>query len=92
MKAKGIEALIEIENPNRVTQKAKKVRDIDLNAKVELSRREREEIEKQRAAQAHRKLHEAGKTDEARRDMARLAIIRQQREDAARKREAERMG
>ena len=50
----------------------------------------REELEKQRATQAYRKLHEAGKTDEARRDMARLAIIRQQREEAAKKREVER--
>ena len=38
---KGVEDLIEIENPNRVQQKSKKARDIDINAKVELSRRER---------------------------------------------------
>ena len=50
----------------------------------------REEIERQKATQAYRRLHEAGKTDEARRDMARLAIIRQQREEAAKQREAER--
>lgn len=47
----------------------------------------REEIEKQRAAKAYAKLHEEGKTDEARRDLARLAIIRQQREEAAKKRD-----
>ena len=51
-----------------------------------------EEIEKQRAAESYRRLHEAGKTDEARRDLARLAIIRQQREEAAKKREAEKKG
>ena len=51
-----------------------------------------EEIEKQRAAESYRRLHEAGKTDEARRDLARLAIIRQQREEAAKKRDAERKG
>lgn len=51
---------------------------------------DREEIERQRASEAYRRLHEAGKTDEARRDMARLAIIRQQREEAAKKRETER--
>jgi hypothetical protein len=33
-----------------------------------------------------------GKTEEARSDMARLAIIRKQREDAAKKREEERLG
>ena len=52
----------------------------------------REEVEKQRAAESYRRLHEAGKTEEAMRDLARLAIIRQQREEAAKKREAERKG
>ncbi len=52
----------------------------------------REEIEKQRAAEAYRKLHEAGKTDEARSDLARLAIIRQQREETSKQRETERKG
>ena len=40
-KAKGVEALIEISNPNRVANKSKKASQIDVNAKVELSRRER---------------------------------------------------
>lgn len=40
-KTKGVEDLIEIENPNRVSDKRKKATDIDLNAKVELTRRER---------------------------------------------------
>ena len=52
----------------------------------------REEIERQRDASAYRRLHEAGRTEEARRDLARLAIIKQQREKAARKKEAEREG
>ena len=38
------------------------------------------------------KAHLAGKTDEARADMARLAIIRKQREEAAKKKEEERLG
>jgi hypothetical protein len=33
-------------------------------------------------------MHIAGKTDEARADLARLAIIRKQREEAAKKRDA----
>ena len=45
----------------------------------------REELEKQRAAKAYQKLHQAGKTEEARKDLARLALIRQQREEAAKK-------
>ena len=40
-KAKGVEGLIEISNPNRVVSKSKKTMDIDVNAKVELSRKER---------------------------------------------------
>ena len=38
------------------------------------------------------KLHAAGKTEEARADLARLAIIRKQREDAAKKREEDQKG
>ena len=112
---KGVEGLIDVENPNRATKKNIKAKDVDVDAQVTLSRRERyvfiintltpthtthmhpshthrEEVEKQRAAESYRKLHEAGKTDEAMRDLARLAIIRQQREEAAKKREAERKG
>ncbi len=36
-----MEGLIEIENPNRVSQKSKKVTELDLSAPRELSRRER---------------------------------------------------
>lgn len=52
----------------------------------------REEIARQRSAASYRKLHEAGKTDEAQRDLARLAIIRQKREEAAKIKEAELKG
>ncbi|XP_017074850.1 28 kDa heat- and acid-stable phosphoprotein [Drosophila eugracilis] len=97
---KGVASLIEIENPNRVTKKAtQKLSAIKLDdgpgtdgkgsAKPELSRREREQIEKQKARQRYEKLHAAGKTTEAKADLARLALIRQQREEAAAKREAE---
>ncbi len=60
--------------------------------KRQLSRREREELERQRAKAHYDKLHAAGKTDEARADLARLAIIRKQREEAAKKREDEKKG
>lgn len=40
-KTKGVEGLIEVANPNRVVKKTKKAGDIDINARVELSRRER---------------------------------------------------
>ncbi|KAM9394017.1 pdgfa associated protein 1b [Pholidichthys leucotaenia] len=85
----GVEGLIEIENPNRVAQKSKKVTQIELDEPRQLSRREREEIEKQKAKERYLKLHMAGKTDQAKADLARLAIIRKQREEAAKKKEEE---
>ncbi len=81
-----------MENPNRVAQKQKKVSQVTEAAKPQLSRREREELEKQRAKAHYQKLHAEGKTDEARADLARLAIIRKQREEAAKKREEEKKG
>ncbi|XP_053713057.1 pdgfa associated protein 1a [Synchiropus splendidus] len=83
----GVQGLIEIENPNRVSQKNKKVTEVDVNAPRELSRREREEIEKQKSKERYMKLHQEGKTDQARADLARLAIIKKQREEAAKKRD-----
>lgn len=60
--------------------------------KPELSRREREEIDKQKAQAAYQKLHSQGKTEQAKADLARLAIIKQQRQEAADRREKERKG
>ncbi|CAJ1075861.1 pdgfa associated protein 1b [Xyrichtys novacula] len=85
----GVEGLIEIENPNRVAQKSKKVTQIEIDEPKQLSRREREEIEKQKAKERYMKMHLAGKTDQAKADLARLAIIRKQREEAAKKKEEE---
>lgn len=48
-KAKGVSNLIEIENPNRVQKKTKKLSTLntaDLTEEPQLSRREREEIER----------------------------------------------
>ena len=88
-KHKGVEHLIEVENPNRAKGRStKKVTELQ-DGKTELTRREREEIEKQQAKANYQKMHIAGKTDEARADLARLAIIRKQREEAAKKRDAE---
>ena len=123
-----------LQNPNLRPQRQKKVTELERpgtsdGAKSQLSRREREEIEKQKA-KAHyqvsfslwlllalkapgvffkcklllsilwlhavssyfQKMHAAGKTEEARADLARLAIIRKQREEAAKKREEEQKG
>ncbi|XXG77515.1 hypothetical protein AAC387_Pa08g1655 [Persea americana] len=88
-KRKGTQGVIEIENPNLVKQKNVKARDIDLEKTTELSRREREEIEKQKAHERYMRLQEQGKTEQARKDLERLSLIRQQRADAAKKREEE---
>ncbi|EDV28233.1 uncharacterized protein TRIADDRAFT_53641 [Trichoplax adhaerens] len=89
-KAKGVEGLIDIENPNRAQAKVKKVSQLDTDAapKVELSRREREEIKRQQDRIKYEKLRAEGKTEEARADLARLAIIRKEREAKAKEREA----
>ncbi|KAK7939972.1 hypothetical protein WMY93_003298 [Mugilogobius chulae] len=60
-KRSGVEGLIEIENPNRVSQKSKKVAELDVEAPKELSRREREEIEKQKSKERYMKLHLEGR-------------------------------
>ncbi|TKC46290.1 hypothetical protein EI555_003388 [Monodon monoceros] len=86
-KRKGVEGLIDIENPNRVAQTTKKVTQLDLDVPKELSRRERKEIEKQKAKERYMKMHLAGKTEQAKADLARLAIIRKQREEGAGKKE-----
>jgi hypothetical protein len=54
-----------------------------------LSRREREAIQAQQARERYMKLHAEGKTDEARADLARLKIIREQREAEKARKEAE---
>ncbi|CAK9861863.1 hypothetical protein CY35_12G062200 [Sphagnum magellanicum] len=89
LKKKGAQGVIEIENPNLVKIKNLKVKDVDLDRPAELSRREREEIEKQRAHERYIKLQEQGKTEQSKKDLERLALIRQQRLEAAKKREEE---
>lgn len=88
-KKKGTQGLIQIENPNITKPKNTKARDADLEKTTELSRREREELEKQKAHERYMRLQEQGKTEQAKKDLERLSLIRQQRADAAKKREEE---
>ena len=53
---------------------------------------DREEIERQQKESHYRKMHEKGQTEEAQRDLARLALVRKQREEAAQKRQLEKKG
>jgi hypothetical protein len=73
-------------NPNHVQ---KKMNISDLNTPRELTRREREQKEKQEAKDRYWKLHVQGKTDEAKADLGRLAKVRAEREAALAKRKAE---
>ncbi|XP_019450448.1 PREDICTED: 28 kDa heat- and acid-stable phosphoprotein-like isoform X2 [Lupinus angustifolius] len=88
-KRKGTVGIIEIENPNLVKAKNMKAKDIDMERRTEPSRREREELEKQKAHERYMRLQEQGKTEQAKKDLERLALIRQQRVEASKKREAE---
>ncbi|KAK4361163.1 hypothetical protein RND71_020115 [Anisodus tanguticus] len=88
-KPKGTQGIIEIDNPNLVKPKNVKAKNVDIEKTTELSRREREEIEKQQAHERYMRLQEQGKTEQARKDLERLALIRQQRAEAAKKREEE---
>ncbi|KAJ0045453.1 hypothetical protein Pint_04662 [Pistacia integerrima] len=68
-KKKGTQGIIEIENPNLAKSKNVKAKDADMGRTTELSRREREEIEKQKAHERYMRLQEQGKTEQARKDL-----------------------
>lgn len=59
------------------------------NAEPQMSRREREALEAARRKADYERRHLALETEQAQADMARLAIVRQRREEARLKREAE---
>ncbi|XP_065044214.1 uncharacterized protein LOC135584939 isoform X3 [Musa acuminata AAA Group] len=56
---------------------------------IETSAIKLEEIEKQRAHERYMRLQEQGKTEQSRKDLERLALIRRQRAEAAKKRQEE---
>lgn len=90
-KSKGVQGLIEVQNLNAPVKSAIKASEVDMNKTTQLSRREREEIEKQKSKERYLKLQAEGKTEQAQKDLARLELIRKQREEAAKKREEERL-
>ncbi|KAF4637943.1 hypothetical protein G7Y89_g153 [Cudoniella acicularis] len=80
--------------PVTVDEAAEGVKDLSVGGKgkkpvAELSRREREALQAQQAKERYQKLHEAGKTDEAKADLARLKLIREKREAEAARKQAE---
>ncbi|TVY89310.1 28 kDa heat- and acid-stable phosphoprotein [Lachnellula willkommii] len=80
--------------PATVDEATEAVKDLNVSGKgkkpvAELSRREREALQAQQAKERYQKLHEAGKTDEAKADLARLKLIREKREAEAARKQAE---
>ncbi|OQR81414.1 hypothetical protein THRCLA_11754 [Thraustotheca clavata] len=91
-KPKGISSLINVQNPNlqNASNKVMKAKDMTASAEPQqLTRREREAIEKEAKAAAYMKRHLAGETAEAKKDLARLEEVRKRREDAARRKKEE---
>jgi hypothetical protein len=70
-----VEALIEVDNPNKAPVKNMKLKDLDGAAPAPMTRKEREEKEKEAKAAAYRKRHEAGLTEEYKRDMEKVSEI-----------------
>ncbi|CEG35666.1 28 kda heat-and acid-stable phospho [Plasmopara halstedii] len=88
----GFAAVAKTQNPNakKTANKVMKAKDMDENAAPQqLSRREREAIEKERAAAYYLKKHLAGETDEAKKDLARLAEVKRRREEAEQRKKEE---
>ncbi|POM60059.1 hypothetical protein PHPALM_31127 [Phytophthora palmivora] len=88
----GFAAIAKTQNPNakKKANKVMKAKDMDDNAAPQqLSRREREAIEKERAAAYYMKKHLAGETDEAKKDLARLAEVKRRREEAEQRKKEE---
>ena len=85
------EGLIKTANPNAPTKSHMKMSQLDGGQKPELTRREREELDRQRRAAAYAKKHAAGQTDEAKADLERLRAAKARREaaEASHKKETE---
>lgn len=81
-------------NPNHTAKARSQLQEPQSSRKPngdlsQLSRREREAIEAQQERDRYMKLHAEGKTEEARQDLARLALIRERREAERARKEAE---
>ncbi|OQR91361.1 hypothetical protein ACHHYP_04759 [Achlya hypogyna] len=91
-KPKGVASLIQVQNPNLMNASNKVMKAKDMNGDAEpqqLTRREREAIEKEAKAAAYMKKHLAGETAEAKKDLSRLEEVRKRREEAARRKKEE---
>lgn len=88
-RAKGAEGVVEVDNPNHRKASAG-IKISELSAEpAPMTRRQREEAERAAKAAAYRKRHEAGLTEEYKRDMAKLEEVKKRREEARAKADAE---
>jgi len=79
-KAKGVEGMIEVSNPNHARKGPVKTPVAGEGGEAsQLTRRQKEEL----ARQNYQRLQLECKTDQAQKDLARLAIIRKKREEEA---------
>lgn len=74
--------IMQVENPNAVKRN-------EMKDGVELTRKQREELDRAKAQRRYEQLHKEGKTDEAKADLARLAEVKKRREEEAQKRAEE---
>jgi len=88
-KAKGVEGLIEVDNPNLARARGIKIGDLGTEAAAPMTRKQREEAERAAKAAAYRKRHEMGLTEEYKRDMSKLEEVKKRREVAKAKEDAE---
>jgi hypothetical protein len=79
---KAARSMAQASTSRTVEEATEGVKDMSL-----ANRKERESLEALQAKERYRKLHEQGKTDEAKADMARLKLIREQRAAEAARRQ-----
>ena len=95
IKAKGVSGLISTQNPNAKSNATKNIKVGAISTtfvEQKLSRREREAIEKAKSSAAYLKRHLAGETDQAKKDISRLADVKKRRDDADKRRGEEEEG
>ncbi|RYG66636.1 hypothetical protein EON64_09330 [archaeon] len=95
-KVAGLVEAMAISNPNREKKPAEKMikaKNVDeaeaAPSDAGMNRKEREALAAQKAKEDYMRRHLAGETEQAKRELAQLALVRKRREEAAKKREAE---
>jgi len=88
-KRRGLEGIIEVENPNAKSNRPVKLSDLAAKDPSKMTRKEREEQDKAAAAAAYRRRHELGLTEEYKKDMGKLEEVKKRRAASEAKKKAE---